>query len=297
MEHTIAMTHRASWTANDNSTRRAIQQIQLSPELESTAVEMGYPKAENLVPKRDLVVDITPGTVIAFHTPDEVYRAEAARLKSTLDRLGLDHHFFEVEPEKNWVRTTLLKPSWIARAREELSGPLLYIDVDAIVHEDPWPYLQQLSVDMAAVVYDNGQLNSATLWIADTLGARMVLDEWQRRADQRRGLDVGGLEASGDNGDQGVLKEAVLAEEQEQTPRFSFGRLPSNLAYIFDRTESTYLVGPVIIEQLQVSRESFGHTKRLERRRDRLKELEKAAASRTPGAQDQGSSAQPTSES
>ena len=297
MEHTIAMTHRASWTANDKNTRRAIQQIQLSPELESTAVEMGYPQAENLVPQRDLVVDITPGTVIAFHTPDEVYRAEAARLKATLDHLGLDHHFFEVEPEKNWVRTTLLKPSWIARAREELSGPLLYIDVDAIVHEDPWPYLQQLSVDMAAVVYDNGQLNSATLWIADTSGARTVLDEWQRRADQRRGLDVGGLEASGDNGDQGVLKEAVLAEEQEQTPRFSFGRLPSNLAYIFDRTESTYLVGPVIIEQLQVSRESFGHTKRLERRRDRLKELEKAAASNTPGAQDQGSSAQRTSES
>lgn len=273
-EHIIPMTATATWTGKDSTTRRVVQQIALSPELEERAVTMGYPKAENLIPQEVRRVDTASGTVIAFHTPDEVYRAEAARLKSTLDRLGLAYHFFEVEPETNWVRTTLLKPSWIARAREELPGPLLYIDVDAIVHEDPWPSLRQLNVDMAAVVYDNGQLNSATLWIGDTPGARVALHAWQQRADQRRGLDVGGLEPSGDNGDQGVLKEAVLAEESEDAPRFSFGRLPSNLAYIFDRTDSTYLVGPVIIEQLQVSRESLGHTKRLERRRERLRELE-----------------------
>jgi hypothetical protein len=273
-EHMIPLPPGAAWTGKDLTTRRVVQQIALSPELEARAVDMGYPQAEDLLPPQSRSVEPTSGTVIAFHTPDEVYRAEAARLKSTLDRLGLEYHFFEVEPEKNWVRTTLLKPSWISRAREELSGPLLYIDVDAIVHEDPWPYLSGLTVDMAAVVYDNGQLNSATLWVADTPGARVALQAWEDRADQRRNRDVGNLEASGDNGDQGVLKEAVLLEEKEDSPRFFFGRLPSNLAYIFDRTDSTYLVGPVVIEQLQVSRESLGHKKRLARRRQRLQELE-----------------------
>jgi hypothetical protein len=275
MEHTIAMTHRASWTANDNSTRRAIQQIQLSPELESTAVEMGYPKAENLVPKRDLVVDITPGTVIAFHTPDEVYRAEAARLKSTLDRLGLDYHFFEVEPEKNWVRTTLLKPLWMSQARESLSGPLLYIDVDAFVHEDPWRYLSQYDGDLAAV-YNDGILNSATIWINDTVGARTILERWVDKSDLRRDGDSGQLEQTGEDSDQTVLRDIVDEADQTGDRSFIFQRLPDNLAYIFDRAETEWIVGPILIEQLQASRESTKHEKRLARRRERLRELEES---------------------
>jgi len=82
------------------------------------------------------------------------------------------------------------------------------------------------------------------------------------------------LTATGDNGDQGVLKLAVLADEQSEQPRYRFQRLPVNLAYIFDRLD-TYRVGPVAIEQLQVSRESAENDKRLARRRERLKELEK----------------------
>jgi hypothetical protein len=276
MEHTIAMTHQASWTANDKNTRRAIQQIQLSPDLESTAVEMGYPKAENLVPKRDLVVDITPGTVIAFHTPDEVYRAEAARLKATLDHLGLDHHFFEVEPEKNWVRTTLLKPLWMSQARESLSGPLLYIDVDAFVHEDPWPYLQQYSGDMAALIYETGELNSATVWINDTAGAREILRRWVDKSDIRRDEDAGQLQQIGEDSDQSVLRDIVSESERLNDQSFTFQRLPDNLAHIFDGTHTGWLFGPVLIEQLQASRETTRHEKRLARRRERLQELEES---------------------
>ena len=262
------------WSKQASTKARVLSQVRLAPALEDTATQQGYPP----LPKasRTQKAPVPRGTVIAFHTPDEVYRAEAERLKSTLNALGLDHHFFEVTPEKNWVRTTLLKPSWIAKAREELSGPLLYIDVDAFVHHDPWPYLSQYDGDMAAVVYNNGQLNSATLWINDTLGARRVLNRWLELANERRELDEGGLEPTGDNGDQGVLKQAVLEDESLAQPTFSFQRLPVNLAYIFDRTD-TYIVGPVIIEQLQASRESIGHDKRLARRRDRLRELEQGA--------------------
>ncbi len=86
-----------------------------------------------------------------------------------------------------------------------MSGPLLYIDVDAFVHNDPWPYLSQFDGDMAAVFYNNAQLNSATLLINDTKNAREVLSRWKDLADKRRDADHGDLEASGDNCDQGVL--------------------------------------------------------------------------------------------
>jgi len=264
------------WHEDKESTKRALGQIVLGPALEETALALGYEPKSSLTKAR--APKASRGTIIAFHTPDEVYRAEAARLKSTLDALGLDYKFFEVKPEGNWVRTTLLKPHWISKAREELSGPLLYIDVDAFVHNDPWPYLSQFDGDMAAVVYNNAQLNSATLLINDTKNAREVLSRWKNLADQRRDADQGDLEASGDNGDQGVLKIAVLNDETTSEGSFAFQRLPVNMAYIFDRTE-TYCVGPIFIEQLQASRESGGHDKRLARRRERLLQLEAGATS------------------
>ena len=266
----------ARWHENKDTAQRVLRQISLAPALEEGVKSLGYDPTLSLTKARPPKTN--GGTIIAFHTPDEVYRAEAARLKSTLDALGLDYKFFEVTPEGNWVRTTLLKPHWISKARDELAGPLLYIDVDAFVHNDPWPYLSQYDGDMAAVVYNNAQLNSATLLINDTANARKVLSHWRDLADKRRDADRGDLEASGDNGDQGVLKIAVLNDETSGTGSFAFQRLPVNMAYIFDRTE-TYCVGPIFIEQLQASRESGGHDKRLARRRERLLQLEAGATS------------------
>jgi hypothetical protein len=166
-----------------------------------------------------------------------------------------------------------LKPTWIAPARERLSGPLLYVDVDAYVHADPWPYVTDMEADMAAFVDESGQLKSGALWINDTPGARLILSEWAKGAGNRCGLDQGNLENSGDNGDQGVLKLVVEAEEEEDNPAFSFGRLPSNLCAVFDRTHQ-YRFGPLVIEQLQVSREAkYRRSKRLSRRHERLREL------------------------
>ena len=257
------------WNASSDTTARVSQQVALAPSLEERALTLGY---STKVPKPRK--KLSEGTIIAFHTPDEVYRAEAARLKKTLDALGLKYHFFEVSPEKNWVRTTLLKPSWIKKAREELSGPLLYIDVDAFVHRDPWPYLSQYTGDLAAVVYDNGELNSATIWVNDTAGARTLISRWLELANERRRDDSGDLTPTGDNGDQGVLRLAMLEFENAQSPHVRFQRFPVNLTYIFDRGDLYFTVGPVLVEQLQASRESTQHPKRLARRRARLAELE-----------------------
>ena len=277
-EATIPLPESASWPGKQDTRLRVAQQIELSPELEQYSVEAGYPAAEDLFGDNAPVLPDRRGTIVAFHTPDEVYRAEAERLKGSLDRLGLEYRFFEVEPEKNWARTTLLKPTWVAKAREELSGPLLYIDVDAYVHADPWPYLSLYDGDLAAVVYDNGELNSASIWISDTAGAREMIRRWGERAERRRSEDDGGLAPTGDNGDQGVLREAVLDAEAQGDTSVVFQRFPVNLTYIFDRGEMTYTVGPVLIEQLQASRESTKHEKRLTRRRERLHQLETEAA-------------------
>lgn len=248
---------------------RVSTQVSRFPELEKLATSLDYPPHTS---GASAGVVSARGLIVAFHTPDEVYRAEAERLRRSLDALGLDYEISVVEPESNWVRTTLLKPTWIAPARERLSGPLLYVDVDAYVHEDPWPYLDDMEADMAARVDPNGQLYSGTLFIADTPGASLILTEWANAAHSRRTNDVGDLGNTGDEGDQGVLRFVVEREESLESPRFRFGRLPPNLATIFDRS-SEYRFGPVSIEHLQVSREVTRQAKRLQRRHDRLREL------------------------
>jgi hypothetical protein len=254
--------------SSENQARVESQRAQF-PELDEVAEALGYPS----LPARGQSARVSPrGLIIAFHTPDEVYQAEANRLRKSLDALGLDYQISVVEPESNWVRTTLLKPTWIAPARKTLRGPLLYVDVDAYVHSDPWPFVADMEADMAAMVDASGQLYSGTLFIGDTIGAETILSEWVRGSKNRRDEDTGALGNTGDDGDQGVLKAIVEAEEATSTPRFSFGRLPPNLATIFDRSVD-YQVGPIAIEHLQASRESTQQAKRLKRRRDRLSEL------------------------
>ena len=270
----VSLPPAVTWPDSKESTERVLQQVALAPELEERATGLGYPALRSVTKAQ--APKTTRGTVVAFHTPDEVYRAEAARLKKTLDALGLDYHFFEVEPEKNWVRTTLLKPSWILKAREELAGPLLYIDVDAIVHQDPWPYLSQFCGDLAALVLPNGQFASGTILVGDTPAARSLLAEWRDASSARLASDEGSLLAIGDHGDQGVLSEIVRKSEVGQG-NFAFQRLPINLTFIFDRADWYFLYGPVLIEHLQASREFKERSAHLSRRHERLQQIDSGA--------------------
>lgn len=239
------------------------------PELDDVTAGLGYAVPPSPSPTGKVS---TKGLIVAFHTPDEIYQAEADRLRKCLDGLGLDYEISVVEPESNWVRTTLLKPTWIAPARKKHRGPLLYVDVDAYVHDNPWPSLEGLDADMGAVVYPSGELNSATLWINDTAEAQTLLSLWSQGSGSRRGSDNGTLRQVGDDSDQGVLRLIVEEEEANDSPRFRFARLQPNLATIFDRLDA-YRYGPLVIEQLQVSREITLREKRLARRRQRLAEL------------------------
>lgn len=252
---------------------RAHRQVTQFPVLEEIAVRWGYPAFGEVIDRYGLAVphlETPRGTIVAFHTDDDLYRAEAQRLIRSLDRLRLPYDLTVVPPKDLWVANCAMKPEIIADARRRLRGPLLYVDVDAFVHRDPWPYLAQYHGDIAFHVDRTGQLNSATIFIADTTKAREILDAWV--AQQR---------AHPTQWDQDALREVILRDEAEAEPRWTAQRLPINLAYIFDRAPD-YLYGPVLIEQLQASRESVGKWGddamwRGDSRRRRIAELERAS--------------------
>lgn len=253
---------------------RAFVQISLFPEIEKIATAFGYPPFEEVLDRTDTPkpdFQIPTGTIIAYHTDDGLYRSEAQRFYRSVQNLRLPLQIEEIPASRSWVAACAYKPEFVLAQRKSLRGPLLYTDVDSVVHADPWPYLAQYDGDVAVSVLPDGTLNSGTIWINDTLGAREILLLWA--CEQRR---------SGNELDQEVLRrivsniESQKIEGDEKCP-FRIQRLPYNFCYIFDRAMPFYF-GCTYIEHLQASRESPGKSEKaapesIRRRRQRVREL------------------------
>ncbi|WP_135502449.1 hypothetical protein [Roseovarius aestuariivivens] len=253
-----------AWTKPDRLARVA-QQLSVFPDLEKIITGLGY--APTIEACRDYDITLpsitqTQGTIVAFHTDDEIYRNEANRFAKRLDELNLKYHLETVPPRRDWVENCAMKPEFLLDMRRKLEGPLLYLDVDCYVHTEPWTYLSQYDCDLACYVHPDGELISATLLLGDTEVCRELLLQWvqKQKADPKKW-------------DQRVLQDLVEADEASETPKYSVQRLPPNLCYIFDKEYHSFFGGP-IVEQLQASREIKGDTSARNRRRSRVSELE-----------------------
>jgi len=253
------------WLSDRHLLFRVSRQLRLFPELEETAVKLGYPPLEKLLSTHSKTLpDLSTrnGTIVLFHTDDPIYREEARRCIQSIEVLGLKYDLTVIPPGSSWVENCAIKPAIIAEARRRIRGPILYLDVDAVVHRDPWPYLAQYDGDMAVYVHQDGELISATILVNDTQGARKLLKTWQE--EQKKDPQTW---------DQRIL-QGIMEEDEAGARRFNIQRLPPNYLYIFDKRYS-YLYGDVVIEQLQASREHEfkKNLKGLKRRRRRISQL------------------------
>lgn len=186
------------------------------------------------------------------------------------ERLGLSVQATALPNAGSWVRNAGLKPGFLMQERAQLRGPLLYVDVDAVFHRNPWPELRKLDCDIAVYYEANGRLISATILINDTAEAALLLERWRE-----------GCLASSEVWDQLVLEQILAEDAASAHPRFRVVKLPVSFCWIFDRVENEH-VSEVFVEQLQASREAtkrkrwFGRIgKRLKRRRSRVYEIER----------------------
>lgn len=207
------------------------------------------------------------GEVVAFFSVNSFYETEAARMVASAWRLGLSVHTSPFVSAGSWVRNASLKPTFLVTQRQKLQGPLLYVDVDAVFHRNPWPVLADFDCDIA-VYRERGRLISATILINDTPAARELLTRWKERCDENPEV-----------WDQVVLQEILDEDQALATPRYREGQLPATLCWVFDRV-SNGKPDKVYIEQLQASREirdrfRGGARKKLKRRLDRVRTIER----------------------
>lgn len=138
--------------------------------------------------------------VIAFYSEGTSYEDEAKILRASLDRVGMKHVISGFKDRGDWNSNTAAKAELIRAARFALSGPLLYIDVDAFVHTNFTDELLDLVGDADFAVHwfadpagdksttcdcvrggmcnQEHRLLSGTLYFGDTGGARRLVDAW-----------------------------------------------------------------------------------------------------------------------
>lgn len=224
---------------------------------------MNSPEDEDLSP-----TTANTGTVVGFYTKDSLYEHEALRMRRSAELLGLNVQTIPVDPLGSWVRNAGLKAGFLSSMRNALSGSLLYVDVDAVFHADPWPFLNSLDCDLAVHTNKKGELLSGTIFLNETAATSALLEEW-----------VEAVGASPDEWDQVLLDQTIRKSVAEKHLRCL--NLPNTFCWITDNRDEKP-EGPIMIEHLQASRE-VNTTKRwfgripgkVKRRRKRISVIEK----------------------
>ncbi len=267
----------SSGSLSPRAARRIARQFRLAPALFDTLEAHDYEVPGDrrwfalLREQAPDAFDDTPGTIVGFHTADELYVEEARRMKVSIETLGLPIDLTAIEP-RDWLASVQCKPAFLLEKRKRLRGPLLYIDVDAVVHADPWPYLRGYESDVALAGHQGEAIISGTVLINDTPGAVHFLEEWV--AEQAKSPKLW---------DQHCL-EKVAKRHRHGEDGVVIDYLPPELCCVFNRKFSPPIIP--LIEHLQASRERFHDSEddkkkeNLSARRNRLAELDQAAPER-----------------
>lgn len=187
------------------------------------------------------------GMIISAYTRDNGYAVEAARLAASLDAVGVPYLLEAYDNRGSWVRNCAYKASFLLRMRDTVDGPLLWLDADARVAGDPWPYLAGLDCDIAAHKLGGHELISSTVYLNDTDACLGLLGRWVAAQETRPNV-----------WDQKVLQATI--EESPSAVRFA--ELPPELCWIeadrggtaIDISERHYGKREPVIIQTQASR-------------------------------------------
>jgi hypothetical protein len=267
---TNAFIHRPA-SVDSEEAERLVRQFRLAPELFQTLERWKYTRLGDrrwfdelcsIVPE---ALDDKPGTIVGFFTQNTAYEGEAERLANSTQQMSLPLELVPIEAGSDWLAGVRMKPGVLLELRRRLRGPLLYVDVDAIIHKNPWPYLRSYRGDVAVSGHKDEAIISGTVLLNDTVGAIRFVEAW-----------IAAHLSNPESWDQHSL-QSVVQTHRQKNDLFRIQYLPPTMCRVFDRHYNP----PVhaVIEHLQASRERFAtskdplHIRNLQRRRQRVAEL------------------------
>ena len=189
--------------------------------------------------------------VIAYYTENTDYKKEADRLEASLINIGID---YEITPVKNlgsWQLNTRYKATFLKeQIIKHLGGePLLYVDVDAVIHEYPHELeniKQSIAVRFEDFPWQKNNCLSGTIFIKPNVSMIRLCKDWELRnlltKDRDKNLEQDNL------GD--LLNEYCYRHPYH----FDYKILDVEYCFIFDIHKKMYPDKKPIIERLQASR-------------------------------------------
>jgi hypothetical protein len=225
--------------------------------------------------------------VVAYYSLGTPYEHEARLLQASLERVGMRHRIKGYADAGDWYANTAIKPEAIREARQAVSGPMLYVDVDAFVHAKCDAYFENLGAqgmdfgvhwfagpagghrknDVCACLAGQRcnrqhRLLSGTLFFGDTEGARHLLDTWialNATLRERRLVEGGGQ------------KNLWFLTTCIKDLRIA--NLPGRYCYVFDKAWAYPHDEPRIIEHTIASRDNRAQRRQTSPRSNRKRQL------------------------
>lgn len=192
--------------------------------------------------------------IVAYYTKDLSYPAETQRFAKSCIAAGMRLYLKSYDDCGSWNLNTAIKPVFISECLYIFREPILYIDVDAVVHQNCDKYFDGLQpdYDFACHWLEDKRLLSGTLYFNYTAPAKKLLDAWLalNRWKRYKIDDITG-------GGQRNLWEVI---DNHRSPELRLCRMPGRYCYAFRRSEC-YGDEPRIIEHLLASRENRGNSK------------------------------------
>lgn len=194
----------------------------------------------------------------AFYTIGTIYESEAARLRRSLDRLGLRHDLHGIQDRGSWKENTHHTATFICEMLDLHDGPVVYLDADAVVWRQPVMFDDLSAYDLAVHYRKGTELLNGTLWLANTPACKRTIRTYRELVSAN----------PQDRNEQQYLAHAI----RRTSPNVY--RLPAGMCFIHDLMKDDLAPGEqVFIEHMQASRTSSGSSL-LPNRIKRLQELE-----------------------
>lgn len=189
--------------------------------------------------------------LISFYTKGTSYENEITKLKNSLFKFGIRHHFFECEPLGSWRKNLNYKSACILKSFEMFpKKDIVFVDSDAIVRKSPILFnelSEKGNFDIAAHFHNyigysapGGSLLSGTLWFKNNPKNKELVARWHE-------IGFAHLQIR----HQHCLNLAIKEFERKgKGPRVF--RMPREYTYIFDYYPSGKF--EPVIEHFQASR-------------------------------------------
>jgi hypothetical protein len=188
------------------------------------------------MPERNLIV--------GYYTAGDYEQEAHQHLISSVEALGLPAIFQVIPHTGSWENIVLSRFLIFEQlCNDQPNNNFLFLDSDAVVHSDPWPFLLSLKCDVACHFFRDIELLCSMLYFPAGPNRVEILARWNRmNAEDTR-------KEPGYYPDQRNL-QALL----ETNPQYITYRLPPEYNCIFDlQRRLTRKIKPVI-EQFQASR-------------------------------------------